>query len=542
MRSTTCSSSSCSSNREGRAPLPPRRQSRRGPTRPRGSLRSLVTWTSRLTLGLGLVAALPASADDWVTAVPACSTQPQGAAVVFEIVYPRVGLPALVAAGEVLVARVRLPAPLTPPPGVQQPRALAGWRAELHGHAFALWGAAPAEHRHRLEPIDVRPDAASTLLYRVSLRVPAWVAPGSYDLALWAPGGAGQARSLVRVLDAGAPPRLAWIDTRERLAQPEPAALPVDVWLIDRAGPEPRMHADPAAAPLLELAVPALALRVGSGLWVLGGCGDEHGMFAQETRSAMVRERRSRIDPRPSPGADRWQPLGEAAKPWPAPGSLRVTPGPLRADVSADAGFGARAELALMLGSSEPRLGQPVSDASWYLAGDIGRAGPAARIVRLRIAAGQQRALLRASGAPGPAAARARYQVSAVPQPARSGQPVQLGVRAPGERAGSRALRVAWRIDPLHSAFGPHALEHRFLALGEHRVEVLVLHADGSAVAGEGRVRVQTARASGCAAAARAQEAAWLLLWPALLLLKRRHGARAGIDSPAGSVPKGLIP
>jgi hypothetical protein len=214
-----------------------------------------------------------------------------------------------------------------------------------------------------------------------------------------------------------------------------------------------------------------------------------------------------------------------------------VTHGPERVEVAVAAGFGAHAELALLLGRADPRLARLGSEARVYPAGEVGAAGPAARIVRLAIAAGQQQALARAAGAARRGAVR--YLVSATPQPARSGQPVQLRVRALDPRS-EPARGVAWRLDPLQTAFGAAALEQRFVALGEHRVAVLVLQQDGSAVAAEGKVRVQTARASGCAAAARAPSASWLLVWPALLLRKRRQRDRSGIDSRAGSVPKGL--
>jgi hypothetical protein len=106
-----------------------------------------------------LMAAGVARAEDWVAAldVPALSEleTPE-----LRVVYPVRGLPAVVAAGDVLVARVLLPAALTPPPGVQQERALTGFAAELIGSGFVLQGG--AQHRHRVIVSEVRPDGPAS--------------------------------------------------------------------------------------------------------------------------------------------------------------------------------------------------------------------------------------------------------------------------------------------------------------------------------------------------------------------------------------------
>jgi hypothetical protein len=151
----------------------------------------------------------------------------------------------------------------------------------------------------------------------------------------------------------------------------------------------------------------------------------------------------------------------------------------------------------------------------------------------------------------------ATYALRVDPQPARSGARVRLSlerVRARAElaehgrtdRVGG-ALRVAWRLDPLHTAFGRAQVEHRFLPLGRQRVDALVIGEDGRVQRLRRDVVVETARASSCASAVRTRESsgAWWL-WPALWLVqrrgrrKRRRARRPGIDCGANPVLRGL--
>jgi len=106
-----------------------------------------------------------------------------------EWIEPAVGETATMVAGEPWVVRVRLPTALTPPPGVQQPRALVGWSAELVGRAWPVDPTQPIVPRYVVEVTDVRPDTASSLVYRARLEPPVWMAPGAYALALSTPGG-----------------------------------------------------------------------------------------------------------------------------------------------------------------------------------------------------------------------------------------------------------------------------------------------------------------------------------------------------------------
>ena len=149
-----------------------------------------------------------------------------------ELVYPRPGRPALLEPGAMLVAHVRVPAPLMPAPGIQQPRALQGWSAELLGHSTPI--DAGAEHRYALRVLDVRADAASGLVFRATVRVPPWAAPGTYTFRIGSPGSAFAAASgAVRVLVPGRAPVVA-----RHSAAPQHASWDVDVWLADDVLPD----------------------------------------------------------------------------------------------------------------------------------------------------------------------------------------------------------------------------------------------------------------------------------------------------------------
>lgn len=104
-------------------------------------------------------------------------------------VEPEVGVAAAVVAGEALVVRARLPIALTPPPGVQQPRALEGWSGTLVGQAWSVDAGAVVTHGYFVAVSDVRPDGGASLVYRARLELPPWVAPGEYALTLATPGG-----------------------------------------------------------------------------------------------------------------------------------------------------------------------------------------------------------------------------------------------------------------------------------------------------------------------------------------------------------------
>ncbi|MEM1413750.1 MAG: hypothetical protein AAGH15_02555 [Myxococcota bacterium] len=195
-------------------------------------------------LGLWLAALAPGAASaDWLVALPACGQPAHEVGAGLRLAYPRPGLPALVEAGDELVIRARVAAPLTPAPGIQNPRALRGFHARLEGRSVPLGGSAPAEHVYDVRVRDVRSEGPTGRLMQVRVRVPPWAAPGTYDLFLAAMrSGHVHAAGVVRVLAPGATPRLARLP-----ANPDAAALahaPVDVWVAERlpeslARPEP---------------------------------------------------------------------------------------------------------------------------------------------------------------------------------------------------------------------------------------------------------------------------------------------------------------
>ena len=239
--------------------------------------------------------ARPLAAEDWLAAF---EPQPANGAPALQLYYPRAELPAVVAAGDVLVARLQLMAALTPPPGVQQARALTGFTAELRGDGLAL--AAARTHRHRLRVLSLRPDGGSSLVYRVRLRVPAFVAPGTYAFELRTPFGARAALRAVRVISAGSEPRLAACPppsaAGDSAADAELGSLPVDVWFCAAASarlPDAPGSLGLVAAPELHpsAAGGALALRVGTALWRLGGAAHS-AAFERALRSVMGVEQR----------------------------------------------------------------------------------------------------------------------------------------------------------------------------------------------------------------------------------------------------------
>lgn len=175
---------------------------------------------------------------DWLVWWPRCAQEravPPRVGVP-SLLYPRPGLPAVVRPGHRLTLRVRLAAPLTPPPGVQQEKALRGWAASLVGRPTWRWPG--AEHRYPLRVADVRPDGRQTPVFRASVDLPPWIAPGTYDLVLRVPGGEVLA-GVASVHVADRTPVLAYLPDDVRLLENlrELRDLDVDVWVA--RGPVP---------------------------------------------------------------------------------------------------------------------------------------------------------------------------------------------------------------------------------------------------------------------------------------------------------------
>ena len=439
-----------------------------------------------------------ARADDWLAVLPACdAVLSRDVDPAFEIAYPRPGLPALVAAGQTLIARVRLPSPLTPPPGVQQERALAGFDATLIGHARAVGVGPPAadgaryEHRHELAVVNVRPDGPASLVYRVSLPIPAWVAPGTYDLALSAPGGSGRARSLVRVLEPGKVPRAAWVASSHVPETLAVAGLPFDVW-VRSAGEiegadrdEPDAQSEAARAPLLDPRGLSAALRIDGRLWVIGGCESPHVRFVDEVASVLAGERRAlhRATP-PASTEHGFAPWGAAPRfsAWPPADALRIDGGRERVRIRAASAL-ASAEISVLLAGDGRGARTDFGTLRFFPGADVAS--------RLLVAQ------LQLSG-PGEAHLE-RTQVRAAPAllvrplEVQSGEIVHAGV-APG----ARGFRVAYRFDERHTAFTAATATHAYQTLGVQRVDALLIAQDGAASRAHADVRVRTAQRVGC--------------------------------------------
>ena len=390
----------------------------------------------------------------------------------FALVYPRPGLPALVEAGDTLIARVRLPSPLTPPPGVQQPRALAGWHAALIGHALAWPAQAELEQRHSLEVTNVRPDETSSLVYRASLVVPAWVAPGTYDLELAAPGGSDRAIGQVGG-DREAGGVAAGVGSGR--------AGPGDAGgCVAESEPESESETNQNQSPTLMLDSVVAALRIaGSGLWVLGDC-DERGRFSEDVASVMAREKRSRLGvhaPQATgPGYALWdEPLAWRA--WPSSDALRIKRNADNVSI-ARSDAGADLEIALVFASDGRGVATSAGTLRFYPAAPINRALPPPITAVLRLPAGASASITRTSATP------RDFQLVAQPSAPRSGAAVQVRLVSRDAQA-----QVALAFDPLHGAFARSAA-HAYPELGEQRIAALAIAHDGVAVPLSARVVV----------------------------------------------------
>jgi hypothetical protein len=401
----------------------------------------------------------------------------------FALRYPRAGLPAVVAASDSLIAHVRLPSALTPPPGVQQLRALEGWRGELVGHAVALEPGRALEHRYALEVVDVRPYSSSSLDYRVKLPIPAWTAPGTYDFVLAGPGGSARVASAVRVLARGSLPRLAWLAAGASLSSLAAAALPVDVFV---SGMLPA-QAHPLSAPVLVPKSAVVALRWGKELLVVGDCPTDSLASMDEARGVLVRERRTRrpLPEAPELGPAQLQIWGRAAQPLPAETAVSIA----RIDSGLELRVATRfpAELSLLVPADGRGLTSERSAPSFFPASSSLRASPrAALIATLRVAAPGTRVQRRAQG---------RLQAKLVLTPSRA--VVLEPVRAWAQDAPSGS-RLALRIDHATTHFARSAIEHRFGAVGMQTLAAWVIAPDGRASALEQRLEVRGALAAGC--------------------------------------------
>ena len=113
------------------------------------------------------------------------------------VLSPTKSNPAVLKPGDQLEVHVAMRLPLTPPPGVQQPRAWSGWSLVLRRRAaVALRGASP-EVKYVVKILRVRP--GGTGKYIITAQSLPWMSSGLYDLILECPGFKGLSVDAVKV-------------------------------------------------------------------------------------------------------------------------------------------------------------------------------------------------------------------------------------------------------------------------------------------------------------------------------------------------------
>jgi len=465
---------------------------------------------TRLVLATSLLApwSLPVAAQslpedmgprDWASSLPACAmgadAEETGPLL---LLYPRPGLPAVVPAGASLYARIRMPSALTPPPGHQQDTALRGFTAELLASDGASVGG--AQSRYPLRVVDVRPDSGASLVYRLRLPFPDWVAPGTYSLSVTAPSsGARVSVASVRVIEPGADPRLVAFETRpdlgvdalrQRLASLE--GYPVDVLVSDTSPAlEVALNATRDMArwpPVLLLSSPRSRglVRVGGRLLELGAC--PTGRYARQRRALLeadhVSEAPSLTDAVTHDAAlNAWwseATLGEAALSWHRLGEgLVVTAAPW------------------LPRPAEPRMIVPEDGLATHIEGGSERrwwpgstlfatAGAPSLATRFSLAPGHEARIERRVGAP------RTLRLTAEPARARTDQEVTLRAVSEGDAI------IAWRLAEDITAMGPET-RHRWALRDRVEVHALAIGEDGVAARGSVEVTVDTRRTGMCA-------------------------------------------
>jgi len=116
-----------------------------------------------------------------------------------QVIYPAPGLPAVLRAGQEIVARVRVRRAMTPPPGIPQRHVLVGWGARLVAPVpFSAEGTS-GRLEFPLRVYQIRPEDDG-FVYRFRLMTPATVPAGVYDLWFEGPGFTDRRPRSVRIL------------------------------------------------------------------------------------------------------------------------------------------------------------------------------------------------------------------------------------------------------------------------------------------------------------------------------------------------------
>jgi hypothetical protein len=484
-----------------------------------------------------LLTAPLARADDWLAVWPACSID-DASRPTLSLLYPAPGLPAVVHAGEPLIARLRTPSALTPPPGVQQERVLERWTVELRSSALHVGVDAKERHRHILPVNSIRPDGGDSLVYRVRIEIPAYVAPGTYAFALQTPFGTRSAEQAVSVLGPGATPRLVRLPPGMLLPPPAAGTWPADVWLAgaaaeaearegDRAvsaavDPEPgSSEAEPTrgvssaeeltsamsdTAPTLLAEGSSVALRVGSELLVRNGCSDD-AAFEREVAAVLVTEHLTRtpFDTRlaGSPPVAANLTSAVLVQVQPDGASIDNTTGRTSRELSLLLPFGSGAT------ADEGTL-------ALYPATEPNARQPLAKLARWTVPAN-----VRASIQLSPA--RGSSPLALSPHTARSGQPAHVRVIGADARA-----KVAYTLGFARSAYASPDLVTSFSGPLSHPVRAQVFEADGVGQVVHGHLWVEPHRPPNCAIRPRGHETSpapgLFLALLGLTLLVRRYG------------------
>ncbi len=504
-------------------------------------------WLLAIAITFGVFGALPGPvrADDWLALYPECGFGPEARALGrMALIYPRVGLPAVVSPGEVLTARVRVPSGLTPPPGVQKDRALVGWSAELVGQS-ARFGE-PAEHRYRTRVFDVRPDGQSTLVYRASVHIPVWAAPGTYGLRMTAPGGRDAVAGAVRILEPGTSPRIAFLSPAFLEGAPDEAEHAA-AFLAAAAAASVDVVVGPANAPLLGVLAGApvgaplpayLALEAGSHLdvvlrvapgavWHLGGCDDRNAPFADQL-AALERRRGLTSSPLsvgdlPSRGLlDR---EGAAVSLPAGPPVVVETDGVF----NVTAGPGALAGVGSVIAVHYPDDGRTLvvsgAEASYFPAVRVPMTGEVRSIVARFVLPPGASAELRRGPRQVPEA-----RVTIVPAEVETGQPVHVSLES-----GADLALIGWRVEEDITLVGS-SFDHAYRPVGEQLIDAFAISRQGVGAAVRGTARVETREVHGCGACGIAGNGPvsadlWLAGLVLLSMVVRRRGNR---PPPAG--------
>ena len=426
-------------------------------------------------LSSGARAQLPAEETgptDWAESLPACgfvAAPYEGQPLL--LLYPSPGLPAMVEQGAALIARIRMPSALTPPPGHQQDSALRGFDAQL----LASGGQAldDAHSVYELRVADVRPDAGSSMIYRLRLPIPRWVAPGTYSLRVRAPSsGVRVGVASVRVLAEGEAPRVLVLSAptsndidrlRQRLRDLE--GYPADVFVVP-------------FTPELGVALNATRELASWPPVLLTGRPGQAGVVRVGQRRASLGQCTSSLYQRPQGDSEARPWVGVQARDaalharWSTPGALapvlerRLDDGGVH--VRAASWLSAPAELRVVVPEDgrATRIVDAASTSWWPGAALFATALAPSLVANVTLAPGQEASLTRGPAAP------LGLRLHANPTRATTDDHVDLHAET------TRPAQIAWRLAEDVTAVGART-HHRWASNGDVEIHALAIDAEG---------------------------------------------------------------